>query len=311
MAIKLNGVLLAGFPNIKTYQSRAPATNVGALVTSVSSLQSDADAQKFNCSFDVHEVVKAIGTRAATTSPATVAVATSAMATETTNDPNYTQNWGLAKIQADQVWASLPTTNVEVAVIDTGVKSDHEDLADNIDRGNSRNFTGDYNGDAATMFTWTIDLTAPTVVNVNSTKADGLYANGEQIDIAVQFNKVVRVLTTGGTPGMALETGTTDRVANYVSDDDTDTLTFRYFVQIGDASPDLDYRDTAALTLNGGMIQDTLGNNAVLTLPVPCLAGSLGANKALAWISTKEGRQTPWALFDLAQYFQSPPNRRC
>ncbi|MFZ2960325.1 MAG: S8 family serine peptidase [Candidatus Ozemobacteraceae bacterium] len=53
--------------------------------------------------------------------------------------------------------------------------------------------------DVATMFTWTIDLVAPTVVPVNSTKADGRYANGEQIDITVRFNKMVRVVTTGGT----------------------------------------------------------------------------------------------------------------
>ena len=55
-------------------------------------------------------------------------------------------------------------------------------------------------------------------------------------------------------------------------------INFRYTVTKGDISPDLDYKATTSLTLNGG----TIGFDAVpaiLTLPAPGAAGSLGANK--------------------------------
>ena len=48
-----------------------------------------------------------------------------------------------------------------------------------------------------------------------------------------------------------------------------------------DSSADLDYTDTTALSLNGGMIKDNGGNDAILTLPVPGSTGSLGGEKAL------------------------------
>src|SRR5262249_44954698 len=48
-------------------------------------------------------------------------------------------------------------------------------------------------------------------------------------------------------------------------------------------SADLDYTSTSALTLNGGTIKDqATSSDAVLTLPAPGAAGSLGANKNLA-----------------------------
>ena len=58
-------------------------------------------------------------------------------------------------------------------------------------------------------------------------------------------------------------------------------MLFTYIIQAGDTSADLDYVSTNSLTLNGGTIKDAAGNNAVLTLPSPGAAGSLGANKAL------------------------------
>ncbi len=49
----------------------------------------------------------------------------------------------------------------------------------------------------------------------------------------------------------------------------------------GHTSPDLDYGATTALVLNGGSIRDTASNDAILTLPSPGAAGSLGANQAI------------------------------
>jgi|GEM_PF-6556467 len=123
-----------------------------------------------------------------------------------------------------------------------------------------------------------IDTTAPTVTGVTSAKANGYYMAGVIIDITVTFNDVV---TVSGTPRLTLETGSTDRDVDCISGNGTATLTFRYTVQAGDTSPDLDYTSTTALALNGGTIADAVGNDATLTLPSPGGAGSLGANKAL------------------------------
>ena len=125
-----------------------------------------------------------------------------------------------------------------------------------------------------------IDTTVPTVSNVSSTKLNGIYTIDEVIDITVQFNDVVNV--TGGTPRITLETGVTDRVADWISGDGTNTLTFRYTVQAGDTSSSLDYTATDSLDLNGCAIKDAAGNNASLSLPVPGAANSLGANKNIA-----------------------------
>ncbi len=126
-------------------------------------------------------------------------------------------------------------------------------------------------------FAWTSsDATAPTVTNVTSNTPNGTYGPTMIIDVRVTFSEVVNVT---GTPQILLETGGTDRNATYVSGSGSNTLVFRYTVQSGDTSADLDYNGTGALTLNGGSIRDAAGNSATLTLPSPGAAGSLGANK--------------------------------
>ncbi|MHB1318539.1 MAG: OmpL47-type beta-barrel domain-containing protein, partial [Anaerolineae bacterium] len=125
------------------------------------------------------------------------------------------------------------------------------------------------------------DITAPAVTGVTSTTADGAYTVGANIDIAVQFSEAVVVNIAGGAPTLALETGATDRAASYVSGSGSDVLTFRYTVQAGDTSPDLDYTGASALGLHGATTRDAAGNDADLALPVPGTAGSLGAKQAL------------------------------
>ncbi|TVZ57378.1 putative secreted protein (Por secretion system target) [Lutibacter sp. Hel_I_33_5] len=124
----------------------------------------------------------------------------------------------------------------------------------------------------------TIDTSTPIVSLVSSTKTDGNYNTGELIPITIQFNKNV---TVTGTPQLELETGTTDRLIDYVSGSDTNTLTFNYTVQAGDLNSDLDYKATNSLTLNGGTIKDNLNNDAALTLATPGASNSLGFIKAL------------------------------
>ncbi|RYZ75143.1 MAG: hypothetical protein EOP05_08600, partial [Proteobacteria bacterium] len=119
---------------------------------------------------------------------------------------------------------------------------------------------------------------APTITQVNSTQPNGSYGSGI-VPISIQFSQTVNVT---GTPSLKLETGATDRLATYVSGSGTTTLIFNYAVQAGDASLDLDYTDTAALELSGGLIKSAAdGLDANLTLPAPGSSNSLGSNKQI------------------------------
>ncbi len=113
------------------------------------------------------------------------------------------------------------------------------------------------------------------VTGVTSSTPNGTYTTGASIDITITFSGVVDVT---GSPMLLLETGVTDRTATYTSGSGSNTLHFNYIVVVGDTSSDLDYISTNSLALNGGSIIGAIGN-AVLTLPSPGTAGSLGANK--------------------------------
>ncbi|MFK4026785.1 Ig-like domain-containing protein [Stutzerimonas balearica] len=143
--------------------------------------------------------------------------------------------------------------------------------------GNGTELTTSYIGGSGNDLTLTAPI-APTVTSVSSGTANGTYKIGDVITVTVRFDSAVNVT---GTPTLTLETGVTDRVLDYVSGSGTDTLTFSYTVQAGDSSADLDYASSSALSLNGGTIKDGANQNAILTLPTPGGAGSLGANKAL------------------------------
>ncbi len=51
----------------------------------------------------------------------------------TPNDPGWAQQWGPAKIEAPTAWSvTTGAPDVIVALVDTGIQLDHEDLADNV-----------------------------------------------------------------------------------------------------------------------------------------------------------------------------------
>ena len=104
---------------------------------------------------------------------------------------------------------------------------------------------------------------------MSSTQATGAYGAGTAIPITVTFDEPV---TVTGTPQLTLNAGS-GAVANCTGGSGTSALTFTYTVAAGQNSADLDYVSATALTLNGGSIQDTVGNAAVLTLPAPGTAG--------------------------------------
>ncbi len=122
------------------------------------------------------------------------------------------------------------------------------------------------------------DITAPTVVSVTSSNANGRVKIGTTIPIQVVFSEDVIV---SGNPTLTLSLGTTTRNATYVSGSGSSTLTFNYAVQEGDYTADLEYVNANSLGLNGGSVADAVSNTAILTLPVPQTSGSLGYNKAL------------------------------
>jgi hypothetical protein len=88
-----------------------------------------------------------------------------------------------------------------------------------------------------------VDTTAPTVVGVSSSTADGIYPVGSAVSIQVEFSEVV---TVTGTPQLTMGAGAGAN-ATYVSGSGTTVLTLSYTVLAGHTSSDLDYSSTAGV----------------------------------------------------------------
>ncbi|WP_322993932.1 Ig-like domain-containing protein [Limnohabitans sp.] len=116
---------------------------------------------------------------------------------------------------------------------------------------------------AEAMTITVVDDVTPTVASV-SVPANAWYVAGQNLDFTVNFSESVTVVTTGGTPRIALTVGTTTVYADYVSGSGTSALVFRYTVQANDL--DTSGITVGNLSLNGGTLADAAGNNAVLTL---------------------------------------------
>ncbi|KAF4148535.1 Calx-beta domain [Phytophthora infestans] len=128
----------------------------------------------------------------------------------------------------------------------------------------------------------------PTILNVSSPSASGVYRCGDQIALTVAFSQHVVVK---GIPFLWLDMGVVPRKAIYSSGSGSTALTFVYTVQEGDYSADMEYVDHHSLdsTVN---VNDTtptailhLSTNpttlADVNLPYPCTQGSLSYNKNL------------------------------
>jgi autotransporter-associated beta strand protein len=124
----------------------------------------------------------------------------------------------------------------------------------------------------------TINTGPPTITDVfSSVAADSEFGMDATVPIIVAFSQPVTVDTTGGTPQLALNANST-AAATYVSGSGTDALTFDYAVAAGDATSPLDYTSTAALTLNGGTIENVVGQAANFTLPATRTDGLAAAD---------------------------------
>ena len=123
----------------------------------------------------------------------------------------------------------------------------------------------------------TIDTISPTISSLNASTGDGIYGLAAEIYLELPLSEVVVVDTSKGVPTLALNSSVSS-VASYISGSGTNTLTFRYTVQSGDSTEDLDQLSSSALALNGSTIRDVAGNDANLNLAEPGAEGSLGAH---------------------------------
>lgn len=116
----------------------------------------------------------------------------------------------------------------------------------------------------------------PKVTSVSAQGLDRTVKIGDEVLISMTWDQVVNVDLGSGSPSLLLETGLVDREAVYVSGSGSNTLVFKYTVQAGDLSADLDFQSTAALQMNGAVIRNNSSDLAVLTLPTVGGADSLG-----------------------------------
>ncbi len=109
-----------------------------------------------------------------------------------------------------------------------------------------------------------VDSTAPTVSSV-SVPSNATYVAGQNLDFTVNTSEAVTVVTSGGTPTLALTIGATGKTASYVSGSGTTALLFRYTVE--NALSDTDgIALGASIALNSGTMKDAVGNNLTTTL---------------------------------------------
>ena len=130
---------------------------------------------------------------------------------------------------------------------------------------------------ASPEFTLPIDMIAPAATSADRYVPNGAYGIGAEVDIVVNFSEPIAVT---GNPRLLLETGATDRYADFVSATQSQAI-FRYVVQAGDNSADLNYHSINALDLNGGVIADLVGNAAAVVLPGLTTPESLASRAAL------------------------------
>uniref|UniRef100_UPI00262E2D24 beta strand repeat-containing protein n=1 Tax=uncultured Lutibacter sp. TaxID=437739 RepID=UPI00262E2D24 len=108
-----------------------------------------------------------------------------------------------------------------------------------------------------------VDALVPIVTSVN-VPTDATYIATNNLDFTVNFDENIIVNTTGGIPQLNITIGSSTRQAVYQSGSGSNSLLFRYTIQ-------LEELDTNGITIdmldtNGGTLQNTSNKNASLTL---------------------------------------------
>ena len=108
-----------------------------------------------------------------------------------------------------------------------------------------------------------IDTTRPTITAVSA--ADALAKLGATVTFTVTWSEAV---TVTGAPALTLDVSGQERTAVYQAGSGTATHVFRYTVLNGDLDVDAVGVTPTALVANGAVMQDRVGNQANLALPV-------------------------------------------
>jgi len=117
-----------------------------------------------------------------------------------------------------------------------------------------------------------LDAAAPNLVGRVGVPGSGTYRIGQSLDFVVRFSEAVIV---NGTPQIGLTGLTAARQATYLSGSGTQSLTFRYVVQAGDAlgrNKSLGLAKSISLPA-GASIADEAGNRAAVRISAPSLRG--------------------------------------
>jgi predicted nucleic-acid-binding Zn-ribbon protein len=121
-----------------------------------------------------------------------------------------------------------------------------------------------------------VDGAKPIVLSI-AAQGNGTFTTGNVITIQATFSEAVVVQGLPPTLRLNSVPNTATRYATYATGSGSNTLLFRYVVQDGDSSPDLDYFDNASLIVAAGSsVRDTAGNDADLALAVPGAVNSIG-----------------------------------
>lgn len=116
-----------------------------------------------------------------------------------------------------------------------------------------------------------VDGVPPSITTV-TVPSSSTYGIGANLDFTVTYTE--NVLVSGGTPRLTLNIGGNTRFANYISGNNSNTLTFRYTVQAGDNDTD-GIGLVGGIDLNGATIRDAAGNDGATAFTSPPTSGIL------------------------------------
>ncbi|WP_255988624.1 Ig-like domain-containing protein [Chitinolyticbacter albus] len=163
---------------------------------------------------------------------------------------------GLSSSDGGITWTATLTPTANVTDASNLITLDNTGVQDGA--GNSGTGSTDSNN-------YALDTQPPTIASV-SVPANGSYVAGQNLDFTVNFDDVVTVDTSGGTPRIAitLDTGGT-AYASYLSGSGTSALVFRLTITSGQDDNN-GIGVGGSIEPNGGMLKDGIGNDAVTTL---------------------------------------------
>lgn len=181
------------------------------------------------------------------------------------NDPGYSQQWGLSKINAPDAWDITNTTDVVVGIVDSGIQGNHPDLVNRVNNTMHRDFTtGATNGvEVNRQF-----LVDPRGHGTRVAGIVGAQANNSSCCVGVCWDVELVSLRVTDESGHG-EMSYVINAINYAEDVGIDILN----ISLRDYNEDPAL--AAAVANYSGLIVAAAGNNNVDTDEMPCYPGSL------------------------------------